>query len=192
MHRVARRLFTPCSAASLVLFVTVCAFWLRSYGNFDTVAWYANEWRGTAVSVQARGVAVDSGGLMVFTMDRGANFGDDPKSLARFRASSPPFRGLSHLRLEPCGYPYMDPEYAGQRGLGFGHFSGARNPPIVSAADRDRYVIFPFWLPAALAAVLPAAWCRERIVRNHREQHGLCPACGYDLRATPGRCPESV
>lgn len=26
--------------------------------------------------------------------------------------------------------------------------------------------------------------------RRRREQRGLCPICSYDLRATPGQCPE--
>jgi hypothetical protein len=50
----------------------------------------------------------------------------------------------------------------------------------------------PLWMPLVLFALTPAARVAGRLVRRTRanRQRGLCPACGYDLRATPDRCPE--
>jgi hypothetical protein len=51
------------------------------------------------------------------------------------------------------------------------------------------FVKFPIWIPLLLSAALPAAWLIRRRT-GYRWHLGLCPRCGYDLRATPDRCPE--
>ena len=57
----------------------------------------------------------------------------------------------------------------------------------------DRFVIVPCWAAAALAGMLPIARLARHSLRRRRNARlggPLCPRCGYDLRATPGRCPE--
>ena len=61
---------------------------------------------------------------------------------------------------------------------------GVTLPPLIVT----RMVLLPLWLAAAVLAVLPAARLYRRI--RPRYAAGRCQACGYDLRATPGRCPE--
>jgi hypothetical protein len=68
-----------------------------------------------------------------------------------------------------------------------GWFYAGRHDSPVSVS---KWVTMPTWFVAGLFAVLPALWVRGRLVRRQNRRRGHCPACGYDLRATPSRCPE--
>lgn len=48
----------------------------------------------------------------------------------------------------------------------------------------------PLWVLLALLALPPLAQGMLLIRRLDRRRRNCCPACAYDLRATPGRCPE--
>jgi hypothetical protein len=61
--------------------------------------------------------------------------------------------------------------------------------PVRSAGSGWRLTL-PHWAVAAPLAVLPVVWLVLRWRSRRRHRVGCCQKCGYDLRATPDRCPE--
>jgi hypothetical protein len=53
-----------------------------------------------------------------------------------------------------------------------------------------RALIVPYWAILFVSSVAPAVWVMKWRVRQRRLNSSLCAVCGYDLRATPDRCPE--
>ena len=163
-----RRLFTLCSAASLLLCVAVCGLWGRSYRCADEVRWEGARTWAAVNSSRGRIVAYHATALIPGGLSPG-------KGVVRYERGAP---GEAHL----AAWLPLRPNR-----LGFGLRSGT------AAGARLHYAVVPTWaaaLPLAGPVAFAALAWRRRKRRRWYTRRNLCPTCGYDLRASPGRCPE--
>jgi hypothetical protein len=95
------------------------------------------------------------------------------------------------LASTPTGWGYTCRELGGIAELGT---SGFWRTSTTFATAKGTYSArswaMPHWAAIIATLLLPTIVVVRRRLRDKRARHGHCPACGYDLRATPDRCPE--
>ena len=197
-----RRLFTFFSVLSLLLCVAVCGSWIYSYSPPRTAA--PRELpagrsrfecrRGQFLLARHRANPERPRvWTTVFLPASGAGNGALVRA-AVFAAASPvdPRTGLpaADLLSRPYGAAKGVAGHRLSNGGGFG-LSLVRLPgPGAELGTVFWVAAVPHWCLALFFAVLPARWLLKLIRRRRTSLAGLCHQCGYDLRATPGRCPE--
>jgi hypothetical protein len=180
--------FTFAAAASLALGAVVAALWARSYRAGDQLMFCHFTAYPDCDLVHEWYLSSAAGGLRLAHHINHFRKGDGSR-LPRWKFStygSPgyPFFG-TRSRI-----PSRNHLSVWQRaGFELGNSSSGTPPSVI------RGVIAPHWFCALLLLITPALWLRyglPRLRRRQRAARGLCPACGYDLRATPrgNRCPE--
>ena len=58
------------------------------------------------------------------------------------------------------------------------------------SVDNNPFVVVPYWAICVAGAAPAVGWTLRERRRRRRADTLHCRACGYDLRATPQRCPE--
>ena len=164
VRRFFRHLFTFASAASLVLCVAVGVLWVRSHWDQDEL------------------VQIRPGRVAVLQSSRG--------KIGLNVVTSPEFDKMGP-RSQFSIYAPRDlvRQYAVPGSHTFGGFVVAWTPPDQWKRSHHN-VLLPNWFVAGTALVPALLWIRAWRVPRRRREAGLCPACGYDLRASPDRCPE--
>ena len=161
------RWLAPCAILSLALGVAFCATWLVASAEHRVQGWVRVTHEplpgGSNVRLRLQGVTLRNGLVEAAWMNI-----DTSRAVAD---ANPPSAGRSSWFFTPPG------------GMPLG----------VSSGPAGTDVRVPAWLVALLTAALPLAWYlrrRARLAREALARAGHCALCGYDLRASPDRCPE--
>jgi hypothetical protein len=94
-----------------------------------------------------------------------------------------------HQPNSPRGWLFVDERFNGPH-------PPKRSITVIPGIERggkpgySQYVSISLAYPLAALAVLPAIRASRALRAGRRSADDVCPVCGYDLRATPARCPE--
>jgi hypothetical protein len=202
---VKRRFFNALAGVSLVACVAIAALWGRAYWSWDTLVlstrWNSslriiniplylpqNDYRPQLFSfpnLVGKGIWVINGpGFIELHVD----YTDASVPLKKAQSASRFF--LERDQINPALRSLRTPPEWNPHGFKFARNLSA-NPG--GAMIQDLNIVYSYavsdWLLLLMFAVLPTLWVVRRAF-TLRPPAGYCRSCGYDLRATPDRCPE--
>jgi hypothetical protein len=169
---------------AFLLFVATVGVWVRSYFVADDVRLAAPEFPAGEYHYRYA-LSVWRGRLIV-------------SWVRNVTAYTPPLVYCSWESMTAEWEPYGDGQFKpGETRLGIGvtTFETGRGGTQSGSEEQDREwdVRLPMWPLAAICGVPAAVWIWgvwRRTRGTAAARLGLCPGCGYDLRASSDRCPE--
>jgi hypothetical protein len=180
VKRLRRILLNALTILSLLLFVATALLWARSHFYRDGARVRVTRTPQNQPAIHHLVEAQSTGGqvelsIQTWTDETWKRVRDNnPLADRRFFAWSFAEPNHAYLSLSPNSF---------WNRIGFRYYRGYDH----------RSVYVPYWFLAAVTGLqlAPLTFKRARRRRSRsRERRGLCPSCGYDLRATPERCPE--
>jgi hypothetical protein len=181
-------LFNVLAVVSLALCVTAIVLWWNSYSVWDTyffikentpnrqilTYWMDRDYGIIALGVsQRRFDSARDAEIFAAYYHHPDGFQKDPvpTNIGTFFPSSPFWNRLGF------GFLYEAP------------FRSSDPGPVAPLISRWG-IYFPYWFIVLLTAILPLMAIRATLKHRGNSHDALCRKCGYDLRATPDRCPE--
>jgi 4-amino-4-deoxy-L-arabinose transferase-like glycosyltransferase len=167
MKRLRRWTVNFIALVSTLLLIATCGLWARSYTTAQFAGWFG--------PVPWFGVLSMSGEIRIERCTYAFfNRGWVHESYANTTTSRTGLAGEIAT---------LDPGNGLPRRMGFAFARSAIRPGATRTA-----LYLPHWFLVTLFAIIPA-W-RVWAATHGRSCAGYCPVCGYDLRATPDKCPE--
>jgi hypothetical protein len=181
-RRLRRWIFDGLALLSLILCVLTAALWVRSHWVLDAVG------SVKFTSLDGREPFTDFSNQTVDWLPRAIKSGIVFRSACGELSIVRDLMRVSFIPTLPGSYWVHGPVHGYQASTRFGF---AWEPHKDAGGNTFNKFVFPLWWLVAATSLLPMSWLVGRLQRQGgRRDIGSCAQCGYDLRATPDRCPE--
>lgn len=186
VRRPIRILLACCIGASAMVCLAVVAQWLFGGVATGTARYCAGhpitDFRDYTLTVRSSGTGLSFWLRYQRFEPSYMNIVSDDGKLSMARTYQSGFTGNW---LSPNEAIFLSPEYSGFR---IRRYNGWSTGP--GHLSHSLHINLPRWCVILLTAIAPALWLGRRVQKRKTRRAGLCETCGYDLRATPERCPE--